>query len=261
MIHPARFKEKTVVVTGGAQGIGRTVALQAAQEGGNVVLVDRSELVAQVVEEAVKLGLNAIYFLADVETLQGCSDAMQFAEKTYGTIDVLINNVGGTIWTKPFVYYTEDQIVKEIHRSLFPTLWGCRAVLPYFLKAGKGVIVNISSVATKSIHRIPYAAAKGGVNAITASLACEYAPHNIRINAIAPGGTEAPPREIPRNPSKKTEQEQVWYDQIVAQTISYSLMKRYGNIQEQVNAILFMASDESSYITGTILPVGGGDLG
>lgn len=106
-----------------------------------------------------------------------------------------------------------------------------------------------------------YGAAKGGVNALTACLAFENAERGIRVNATSPGGTEAPPRRVPRNRAEQTEQELDWYQQIVDQTVDSSLMKGYGTIDEQVGAILFLASDEASYITGTVLPVGGGDLG
>ena len=125
----------------------------------------------------------------------------------------------------------------------------------------RGVIVNLSSIATRSINRVPYAAAKGGVNALTASLAFEYAGQGIRICATAPGGTEAPPRKVPRNTAPMSEQEKVWYQQIVDQTQQSTLMKRYGTLEEQAAPILFLASDEASYITGVRLPVGGGDLG
>jgi dihydroxycyclohexadiene carboxylate dehydrogenase len=129
------------------------------------------------------------------------------------------------------------------------------------LERGAGVIVNVSSVATRSVNRVPYAAAKGGVNAITASLAMEYAAHGIRVCGVAPGGTEAPPRRIPRNAAEPSVQEKEWYSQVVDQTISSSLMKRYGTTEEQAAVILFLASDEASYITGVTLPVAGGDLG
>ena len=108
---------------------------------------------------------------------------------------------------------------------------------------------------------MPYGAAKGGVNALTACLAFETAGRGIRVNATAPGGTEAPPRRIPRNSAEQSPQEQVWYQQIVDQTVDSSLMKRYGTIDEQVEPILFLASDAAAYITGLVMPVGGGDQG
>ena len=109
---------------------------------------------------------------------------------------------------------------------------------------------------------MPYAAAKGGVNALTASLAWEYAEHGIRVVATAPGGIEAPPRRMPRGSAvEQSEQQKAWYATIVDQTVSSSLMHRYGTLDEQAAPILFLASDEASYITGTRLPVAGGDLG
>jgi dihydroxycyclohexadiene carboxylate dehydrogenase len=179
-------------------------------------------------------------------------------------VDILVNNVGGTIWARPFAHYEEAQIEAEIRRSLFPTLWCCRAVLPAMLEGGGGAIVNVSSVATRGLNRVPYAAAKGGVNAITACLAWEYAERGIRVNAVAPGGTEAPPRRVPRNlaaPVEQSEQERGWWREVVEQTKASSLMRRYGATEDQAAAILFLASDEASYITGVTLPVAGGDRG
>jgi len=256
-----RFENKVMVVTGSAQGIGRAVALGAAREGAAVVLVDRAEIVHEVRQEVSDLGSQALAVTSDLETYAGAKSAMAQAHKRFGRIDILVNNVGGTIWAKPYAEYREPEIEAEIRRSLFPTLWCCRAVLPYMLAQRGGVIVNVSSIATRSVHRVPYAAAKGGVNAITASLAFEYAEHGIRVVGTAPGGTEAPLRRIPRNAAEQSEQEKAWYRRIVDQTISSSLMKRYGTLEEQAAPILFMASDEASYITGTTLPVGGGDLG
>jgi dihydroxycyclohexadiene carboxylate dehydrogenase len=129
------------------------------------------------------------------------------------------------------------------------------------LKQASGAIVNVSSIATRGVNRVPYGAAKGGVNALTACLAIETAERGVRVNAVATGGTQAPPRRIPRNAAEQSPQEKIWYQQIVDQTISSSLMKRYGTIDEQVSAILFLASNEASYITGVTMPVGGGDLG
>ena len=258
-----RFKKKVVVVTGAAQGIGRGVALRVAAEGGAVVAVDRSDIVEEVVAEIKEAGGKAIAVQADLETFAGAQSVMDAALKKHKRIDVLINNVGGTIWAKPFDQYEEAQIEAEIRRSLFPTLWCCRAVLPTMLEQKHGVIVNVSSIATRGVHRVPYSAAKGGVNALTASIAMEHTRNGIRINATAPGGTDAPPRRVPRNQNavEQSAQEKAWYQGVVDQTVDSSLMHRYGTIDEQVAPILFLASDESSYITGTVLPVGGGDLG
>lgn len=250
-----RFDNKVVLVTGAAQGIGRRVAERLIDEGATLVLVDRSELVHELKQDKV------ITLTADLEQYQGAEAAANTALDHFGRIDVLINNVGGTIWTRPFEHYEPAQIEKEVQRSLFPTLWCCRAVLPSMLAQGQGAIVNISSIATRSVNRVPYGAAKGGVNALTACLAFETAERGIRVNAVAPGGTDAPQRKIPRNTETPSDEEQRWYQEIVDQTLDSSLMKRYGTLDEQAAAILFLASDEASYITGTVLPVGGGDQG
>lgn len=256
-----RFEGQVVVVTGAAQGIGRGVAQGIAAEGGKVVLVDRADFVAEVAAELG--GAGAAGFVADLETYEGARAAMAFAAQAFGGIDILVNGVGGAIRMRPFAEFEPQQIDAEIRRSLMPTLYACHAVLPHLLARGGGTIVNVSSNATRGIHRVPYSAAKGGVNALTASLAMENTQHGIRINATAPGGTDAPPRRVPRNQNavEQTAQEKEWYQGVVDQTIDSSLMHRYGTIEEQVAPILFFASDESSYITGSVLPVGGGDLG
>ena len=256
-----RFQNKVVIVTGVAQGIGRGVALQVASEGAQVVMADLSDYVEDVLAEIQAAGGNAITVRADLETFAGAESVVAQALASYGRVDVLINNVGGAIWMKPFQEFSEQEIIKEVNRSLFPTMWCCRAVLPEMIKNQHGSIVNVSSVATRGINRVPYSASKGGVNALTAALAFEHAQDGIRVNAVATGGTEAPPRKVPRNANPLTESEQNWMQQVVDQTIDRSFLGRYGSIQEQVNAIVFLASDDASYITGTVVPVGGGDQG
>lgn len=256
-----RFDNKVCIVTGAAQGIGRGVAIRLASEGAKVVMADFSPLVEDVLAEITANGGDATTIQANLETYQGAQDAVNKAMETYGRVDVLVNNVGGAIWMKPFINFSEEDIQKEISRSLFPTLWCCRAVLPAMVEQQSGTIVNVSSIATCGINRIPYSTAKGGVNAMTASLAFEYANDGIRVNAVATGGTDAPPRKIPRNATPLTDDEKLWMQAVVDQTIDRTFMKRYGTIDEQVNAILFLASDESSYITGSTIPVGGGDAG
>ncbi|WP_063552863.1 benzoate diol dehydrogenase BenD [Burkholderia territorii] len=254
-----RFSGKVVVVTGAAQGIGRGVALRAAAEGGRVLFVDRADFVSEVAAEAP--GGNTAGFVADLETYDGARAAMACAVATFGRIDVLINGVGGAIRMRPFAEFEPAQIDAEIRRSLMPTLYSCHAVLPHLLAGGGGTIVNVSSNATRGIRRVPYSAAKGGVNALTAALAMEYAEHGIRVVATAPGGTTAPPRRVPRNAAGDTAQEQAWMAEAVRQVTDSTFFKRYGTLDEQIAPILFLASDEASYITGTVLPVAGGDTG
>lgn len=261
-VTPGRFSGKVVVVTGAAQGIGAQVARRIGAEGGSVVLADRSELVKEVADEIVHLGAGTLAVCCDLEQWQGAEALAQQAIAQFGRVDVLINNVGGAINFKPFTEFTDVEIRAEVDRSLMTTLLACRAVLPSMVDRGQGVIVNVSSAATRGIHRIPYSAAKGGINAITASLAMEYAAAGIRVVATAPGGTEAPPRRISRGtPEPRNEQERAWYQAHIDQTLSSSLMGRYGTLDEQAAAITFLASEEASYITGTVLPVAGGDLG
>lgn len=257
----ARFAGKIAIVTGAGQGIGKGVAIRLAEEGARVVLGDRSDQVAEVAQQIRAAGGSAEAVLGDLEEPAGAEHLANRAIEQFGRIDVLINNVGGTIWRKPLGCYGYDEITAEIRRSLFPTLWCCRAVLPTMIQQHNGVIVNVSSNATRSINRVPYAAAKGGVNALTASLAFEAAGMGVRVVATAPGGTSAPDRVISRHPGVMTAQEQIWHEETVQQSTNSTFQKRYGTIEEQVEPILFLASDAASYITGTVLPVAGGDQG
>ncbi|RKT20943.1 dihydroxycyclohexadiene carboxylate dehydrogenase [Paraburkholderia sp. RAU2J] len=258
-MNPQRFAGKVMVVTGAAQGIGRAVALRAATEGARVLFVDRADFVSDVAAEAGDA--DTAGFVADLETYEGAAAAMAFAVSRFGGIDILVNGVGGAIRMRPFAEFEPAQIDAEIRRSLMPTLYACHAVLPHLLERGAGTIVNVSSNATRGIRRVPYSAAKGGVNAMTQSLAMEYAEHNIRVVATAPGGTDAPPRRVPRNTAGDSEQEKAWMSDAVKQVTESTFLKRYGSIDEQVAPILFLASDEASYITGSVLPVAGGDTG
>lgn len=259
---PDRFKGQCVLVTGAAQGIGRAVAERIAKENGSVFLVDRSEIVHEVAEEICDLTTGAVgSATADLESWEEAEKMVASTVQALGGLDVAINNVGGTIWAKPFEEYSPEEITKEIQRSLFTTLWSVRAELPILIQAGGGTIVNVSSVATRGVNRVPYAASKGGVNALVSALSLEAARKNVRVVATAPGGTLAPERRVKRGPSPESDQEKAWYQEIVDQTIDSSLAKRYGSLSEQVAPIVFLASREASYINGSILPVAGGDQG
>ncbi|WP_407305987.1 1,6-dihydroxycyclohexa-2,4-diene-1-carboxylate dehydrogenase [Klebsiella quasipneumoniae] len=256
-----RFRDKVVAITGAAQGIGRQTAEQAAAEGAALLLIDRAPWVRELAATLAQSGSQVLALEADLEQWSSAEQAFADGVAHFGRIDVLINNVGGTIWARPFAEYQPDQIEKEIRRSLFPTPVGLPRGAALDAQAGQRQHRQRLIGGDGGVNRVPYSAAKGGVNALTRSIAMEYSGSGIRINAVAPGGTEAPPRLTPRNDEQPGEQEKAWYQQVVDQTVASSLMHRYGTLAEQANAILFLASDEASYITGVTLPVAGGDLG
>ena len=255
VIFARRFEGKIAVVTGAAQGIGLAVARRMAAEGGRVVMVDRADLVQ-------RGGRGDRCHCGSSPTSNAIDECERVMAAAGGPIDILVNNVGGTIWARPYAEYAQAQIEAEIRRSLFPTLWACRAVLPYMIAQRRGVIVNVSSIATRGVNRVPYAAAKGGVDALTASLAFEYAGHGIRVCATAPGGTDAPPRQIPRNSDAPSDQEKGLVSggrrsdasppaSCIATAPSRNRLARSCS----------WPPTTASYITGTTLPVAGGDLG
>lgn len=256
-----RFESKVAVVTGGAQGIGLATARRLAREGATVLVADRAAAAAQAsVEELRAEGGDAHVVVTDLQQHEGAADLYREVIDRFGKVDVAIHNVGGTIWAKPYWEYTPDQIVAEIDRSLWPTLWCCHAVLPYMLAAGRGSIVNIGSVATRGVNRAPYAAAKGGVAALTAALSLELETTGVRINCIAPGGVNVR-RVTPRNPAPPTEEDRVGFARVMEQTLRDTPMARYGEPDELAAAICFFASDEASYVTGQTLFVAGGGIG
>src|SRR5262249_11310865 len=186
-----RLKDKVCVVTGAGQGIGRAAARRLGQEGGKIVVADRVDASATRTEtELRKHDVEAMKAIVDLSTFAGAQLLMKQALDAYSRIDVLVNNVGGTIWIKPYHLYTEEEVKLEIERSFYPTLWCCLAVLPIMVKQMSGSIVNLGSQSIRGLYRVPYAASKGGVLALSAVLAKEYGRYGIRVNTMAPGGTE-----------------------------------------------------------------------
>ena len=181
--------------------------------------------------------------------------------EVFGRIDVAINNVGGTIWAKPFHEYPIGQIEQEVQRSLWPTLWCCRAFIPPMIERRAGAIVNVGSVATRGINRVPYSACKGGVHAITVCLAMELAEFGIRVNCVAPGGVDVGERAIPRAPSPYTPEENAWMGEVVDQTLRDTPLKRFGRPEELAATIAFLASSDASFITGEVVDTSGGAPG
>ena len=262
-----RFRDKVCVVTGAGQGIGRAIARRLGQEGGKIVVAERVEETATSATDELRThGVDAVRALVDLGTFGGAEDMIGQAMAAFGQVDVLVNNVGGTIWMKPFHLYSEEEVELELERSLKPTLWGCRAVLPVMMSQKSGAIVNLGSQSVRGLYRLPYAASKGGILALTKVLAMEYGRHGIRINTVSPGGTEIPDRTTPRlslRPGEMAEDlpqdEGDEYRREMSEDIrNQQAIRRRGTPEEQAAAVAFLASDDASFVTGDVINCSGG---
>ncbi len=246
------------MVTGAAQGIGYEVAKRLGLEGASVVIADAAETAtAEAVQSLQDLGITVLGAIGDLSTPAGAAAAMRRAQDAYGAMDVLVNNVGGTIWAKPFWHYQADEIRAEIDRSLWPTLWCSHAAIEYLRQGDGGAIVNLgSNAASGGVYRIPYAACKGAVVALTESLAIELACLNIRVNCVSPGGTTAPARKTPRESRPYTDQEMEWWMQLAKLVHSEEILGNLATLEEQAAIITFLASAEASHVTGEVVETG-----
>ena len=261
-----RFDGQVAVVTGGGQGIGSATARRLAQEGASIVIGDVvAETSERVRKEIRDFGGSCEIALGDLSKWDNAEALLSRAHDAFGSIDVLANIAGGTIWFQSLQYYTPDQIQAEIDRSFWTAMWCCRAALPYMIEQGSGSIVNIATHAVTGRFRVPYAAAKAGQIGLTTSLAREVAHLGIRVNCVAPSGTAADDRVTPRDygvgiaPPELPASERVAQDEYRSATRNSEIpMGRRGEADEQAAAIAFLASHDASYITGQVLAVGGG---
>ena len=260
-----RMQDKVCVITGAGQGIGRATARRLGQEGGKIVVADRiDETATHTTEELLEHGVEAVKTIVDLSTYEGSETLMAEASAAFGRIDVLVNNVGGTIWMKPFHLYTEKEVEMELERSLMPTLWGCRAVLPIMMEQKSGSIVNLGSQSVRGLYRLPYASSKGGILALGKVLAMEYGKHGIRVNTVSPGGTEVPDRVTQRNYvrpgviAEDPENADEFRREMIEDITNQQAIRRRGTPEEQAAAVAFLASDDASFITGDNINCSGG---
>jgi dihydroxycyclohexadiene carboxylate dehydrogenase len=182
---------------------------------------------------------------------------MQRARDVFGGLDILVNNVGGAIWMKPFWHFSEDEMRAEVDRTLWPTMMCCHAAVSHFRERGGGVIVNIgSNAATEGVYRIPYSACKGAVISLTQSLAVELGSLNVRVNCVSPGGTVALGRKTPRGSDQPSEQEVEWMNQFIKLVADEELIPGLATVREQAAVIAFMASSEANHLTGEVVETG-----
>jgi 2-hydroxycyclohexanecarboxyl-CoA dehydrogenase len=248
-----RFKGKTVIVTGGAGGIGGAACRRFAAEGAKVAVFDLNLEAAQKVADGIKeSGGVAAAFRCDITDRAAVDQAVAKAEADLGAIDVLVNNAGWDVF-RPFTRTTPDLWSKLIAINLIGALHMHHAVLPGMVARKSGRIVNIASDAARvgSSGEAVYAACKGGLVAFSKTIAREHARHNVTVNVVCPGPTDtalfADYKQGAGNPEKLME----------AFTRSIPL-GRIGQPDDLPGAILFFASDDAAYVTGQVLSVSGG---
>lgn len=241
-----RFEGKTVVITGAGSGIGKATALRFAAEGANLVLNDLpgQQGIEAVAQEVRAVGADCLLRLGDVsnpETVKGIFAGL-------ACVDVLVN-VAGYLREVPFTEMTDDAWDHMIRVHLYGTFYTCREAVPLMISQKHGRIINISSdLGQLGCEQLThYSAAKGGIIAFTKSLARELAADGILVNSVAPGGTITPLVE------------QLGPSYIVEESAKYPL-KRLGQPEEIAAVILFLASDEASFMTGQVVGVNGGGV-
>ena len=238
------LKNKVAIVTGAGQGIGAGIAKKLAGEGCNLVLADLNEENCQkVAGEISDAGVKIIVAKCDISKKEDVESLMSKVKENFGKVDILVNNAGIYPF-KPFAEMTVEDWDKVININLRGDFLMIKSALG--LIAGGGSIINISSIASivgfSGLSH--YCASKSGINGLTRALALELAPKNIRINAIAPGAIETP--------GAATD------EKVMAQTIAAIPMKRMGTPEDIAGAVIFLASNLSSYITGQVIVVDGG---
>lgn len=245
-----RFEGKVVMVTGGGSGIGRSVALKFAQEGASVAIPEINEANAIETAEAVKkLGRDALVVKTDVSSSTDVQRSIARALDRFGKVDILVNNAGINLRNEP-QNFTDEEWRRIIGVNLDGVWFYCRYILPHFLARGGGNVVNIASVGAfqASHNRAPYMASKGAVVSLTRALAIDLAEKNVRVNAVAPGLTET---------HLATGQARIDIYQLGEYLTP---MRRWAKPDEIAAGVLFLASDDASFITGEVLSIDGGLL-
>ena len=251
-IYPFSLVGKVAIVTGGGSGIGRGIAIRMAQAGASVVLAGRRpDVIESVRDEIIALGGNAIAVPTDITKKQDIDNLVQKAIAMYKTIDILVNNAGVGNMTH-FASISDSERDVVWNTNMKGTWDCCTAVVPFMVKQNYGRIINISSVTGPMVANkgwTAYAASKGAISGFTRALALDLAEHGVTVNAICPGWisrgtTPATPQAMEKSRN-------------LARSIP---LGRVGTPEEVGNLAVFLASEASSYITGTETVIDGGNI-
>lgn len=247
------FKDKVVIVTGAAMGIGKAIATAFANEGASLVLGDiAADKLSATTEELKAKGTKVISLAGDISKVDEANALVDLAKKTYGRVDVVVNNAGIMDRFMPVGEVTDDVWNRVLGVNLFGQMYTMRRAIPLMVEQGGGVIVNITSAAGLGggFAGVAYTASKHGVVGLVKNTAWMYASKGIRVVGIAPGGVNS-------GISLGGEPSGFGYSQLGK---SLATMPRAGEVNELADVVVFVASEKASFLNGAIIPVDGGWL-
>ncbi|MCM3757839.1 3-oxoacyl-ACP reductase FabG [Sporosarcina aquimarina] len=244
-----RISGKTAVITGGAKGIGATAARIFCEQGAQVIIIDFDEQAGEAIAQQLHAeGNDAAFFKADVANEQDVNNVAAAIIEQFGKVDILVNNAGITM--DAMTLKMETSAFRRVLEVNVTGVFNCtKAFLPSMVEAGTGRIISTSSIAGTggNVGQANYAASKAAIIGMTKTWAKEFGPKGITVNAVAPGFIE-------------TEMIETIPEKIIAQIRQMTPFPRFGTSKDIANAYLFLASDEASFINGTVLEVDGGML-
>lgn len=248
-----RVSGKACVVTGAGSGIGQATAVRLAEEGGKVLCVDiNAESAAATAKHIQETGAIADAFAADISAPEQAENFIHSCVERYGSIDVLVNNAGVNL---PGVFHeaTDEIIERTLSVNVKGTIYASRAAIPYMLKQSRGSIVNIASVngLVSEPYLAIYSASKGAIVMLTRGIALDYAKQNIRCNCVCPGWVDTPINYAHAELLGGI-------DKVYACIETFQPIGRPGEPREIAHLVLFLASDEASLMTGSIITADGG---
>jgi NAD(P)-dependent dehydrogenase (short-subunit alcohol dehydrogenase family) len=249
---------KVAIITGATSGIGKATALLFAEEGADLVITGRrAELGGRVSDEIRQKGARCVFIQADHSKAGDCSRVIERTLAEYGRVDILFNNAG--IVTGGTAETTTDEVWDETLAVNVTAVWYmCKLVIPLMKEQGGGVIVNNGSDWSVVAGRdaFPYVVSKGAVGLMTKAMAIDFARDNIRVNAVCPGDTFVD-RWLEKGYFEYSDP--VSLEQAIRDSSDYIPMGRFGKPEEIASAVLFLASDDSTFVTGHLLLVDGGN--
>ena len=246
------LKGKVALLSGGSRGIGNRIALALAAEGANLCICGRSEdTLEQTSKALVASGVEVETVVADMTVPEDAQRLVDVAQERFGGLDIVINNVGGATWTA-FAEISDEEWLHALNINLLSAVRLTRAAFPIFEARGGGSVVNISSIFGRETGGpISYNAAKAAMISMTANLAIEGAPKNIRVNSVAPGSILFPGGGWERRQQADPE----WIAQFIKDHLPAG---RFGKPEEVAAVVTFLASEKASWVTGACVNVDGG---